>query len=439
MARQLYETRTIEAVHAMDEAVFFDEFFHYLREIGAWPLLEQLDPEGRQGSLYTFIQFVMVVLDCPDDEATPSYKTDDGRPVPHVTGEKRPDVRANRHAKKVEVTVYGWKLWVVWEPQMKMPLALAIDDIQVHDNQHAYEVLAQAQQNVAGIARIRSVALDRGFLDGKLLSRIEKDGILIYIPAKANMRVAQDAREIARRAWEEGQRGRSLEGCVVRERHEKVRHGSGKKAPTEILTTTLVGVRELGCDWWNEDGSNSKENSKSYEPKLLNATVVLRWDGAAKEAEHEVVILTTNPAQDPFEAFDGYDDRSLIENTCNREAKEQWFLEHHPKRSEAGVRVHAYSVFMCMALVVGFRVHRSNSDRARLRGQETGIARYRRELRTNNWDKVMVFTEEHFGIFRNYEFALLGGLSVLRNERKGESLAVVLERYGVPAQRADSS
>lgn len=208
VARQLYETHTIEAVHAMDEAVFFDEFFHYLREIGAWPLLEELDPEGRQGPLYTFIQFVMVVLmrcvggvqsmlamrdllltdealmelvgfnahqvkagstkrglerrttpveirgpfsidtvadnivsvgneqlvkmfngvirclvkqkllgknldvvlDCTDDEATPSYKTDDGRPVPHVTREKRPDVRANRHAKKVEVTVYGWKL-----------------------------------------------------------------------------------------------------------------------------------------------------------------------------------------------------------------------------------------------------------------------------------------------------------------------------------------
>ena len=33
--------------------------------------------------------------------------TDDGRAVPHVTREKRPDVRANRHAKKVKVQVFG--------------------------------------------------------------------------------------------------------------------------------------------------------------------------------------------------------------------------------------------------------------------------------------------------------------------------------------------
>jgi len=33
-----------------------------------------------------------VVLDATDDEATPKYKTDDGREVPHVTRKKRPDV-----------------------------------------------------------------------------------------------------------------------------------------------------------------------------------------------------------------------------------------------------------------------------------------------------------------------------------------------------------
>ena len=32
------------------------------------------------------------MLDATDDEATPSYQTDDGREVPHVTREKRPEV-----------------------------------------------------------------------------------------------------------------------------------------------------------------------------------------------------------------------------------------------------------------------------------------------------------------------------------------------------------
>ena len=109
-----------------------------------------------------FPKKVDAVLDTTDNEATPSYGTDDGRDVPSVTREKRPDVRANRHAKKVKVTVFGWKIWVVWEPNSGMPLAMQIDDINVADNRHASAVLAQARQNVEGYATIRSVALDRG-------------------------------------------------------------------------------------------------------------------------------------------------------------------------------------------------------------------------------------------------------------------------------------
>jgi len=52
-----------------------------------------------------FAKDLDVVLDGTDNEATPTYQTDDGRAVPHVTREKRPDVRANRHAKKVKVQV----------------------------------------------------------------------------------------------------------------------------------------------------------------------------------------------------------------------------------------------------------------------------------------------------------------------------------------------
>lgn len=264
VAKEIYETRAIDHVHALNETAFFDELFHYLREIGVWPLLEELDPDEREGALYPFVRFVLftimrcvggvqsmlatqgllltdeglmgllgfnaiqvregatarglarrttpveirgpfsyetvadnivrvgpeklaqmyngairclaaqgmfpkkldVVLDATDDEATPNYETDDGRPVPHVRREKRPDIRANRHAKKVEVTAWGWKIWLVWEPQAKVPLAMVVDGINVADNEHAYEVLQQAKNNVAGYATIRSVALDRGFLDG---------------------------------------------------------------------------------------------------------------------------------------------------------------------------------------------------------------------------------------------------------------------------------
>ena len=198
-------------------------------------------------------------------------------------------------------------------------------------------------------------------------------------------------------------------------------------------------IHELACDWWNADGDSSKANAKTFKPRLLRATVVLRWDGAPKEADKEVVLLTTDPSDDPFVAFDAYDDRSLIENTCNREAKEHWWLEHHPKRSEAGVRVQAYFVFLCMALVAGFRAYKSKTDEAERRGQELGITRYRRQLEASTRDRLLVFIGAHFAILRSYEFALLLGVTVRERQALGETVETVLRRYGVPPPTIDSS
>lgn len=530
VALEVHRTHAMDRIAALNEAAFFDELFHYVREIGAWPLLEQLDPADRKGALLPFLQFVLFtimrcvggvqsmlathellltdealmallgfnavqveqgstergvsrrtkpveirgpfsyetvadnivklgseklealfngvirclaaqrifpkhidgVLDATDDEATPSYQTDEGGEVPHVTREKRPDVRANRHAKKVEVTVFGWKVWIVWEATTRIPLALRIDGINVSDNEHALAVLEQAKDNVAQHATLRSVALDRGFLDGKLLWAIEHQlGLLIYVPAKSNLTIAQEARRIARQAAEQTAQGRTLEGCVYRQRQRTVTRGAGKKATRETLTTIVVGIRELPADWWTERGSSSESNSKTFQPKLLRATVVLQWDGVAAEAGKEVVLLTTDPSNDPFVAFDAYDDRSLIENECNREAKEHWFLEHHPKRSEAGVRVHAYFVFLCMALVAAFRLYKAKTDAVERRGQDTGIARYRRQLEMTNRDRVVVFVGESFGIVKNWELMLLVGVSVRERDLMGESVETVLHRYGV--------
>ena len=528
VARTLHETRTMDQVYPLNEAAFFDELFHFIREIGAWDLLGDLDPKSREGALYPFLQFVLftimrcvggmqsmlatrdvlltdealmgvlgfnaaqvrdgsndrgldrrtkpveirgafsyetvadnlvtvdkeklaamfngvvrclakqgmfpkridAVLDATDNEATPGYETDDGKEVPSVTREKRPDVRANRRAKKIKVTVFGWKVWVVWEPVSRIPLAITIDGINVADNEHAYEVLSQARKNVEGYATIRSVALDRGFLDGDLLSKIDGDDVIIYIPARSNLTITTDAREIARRAEALALQGQSLEGTTYKERIEKVKHGAGKNATVEERKTVVVGIRELPCDWWKAGGSSSAANSKTFQPKLLNATVVLRWDGAPADAEKEVVLLTTNPDKDPFAAFDAYDDRSLIENTCNREAKESWFLEHHPKRSEAGMRVHAYFVFMCMGLVSAFRSYKEQAEEAAFKGEDTGIARFRRQLEMRNRDKVVVFCGEHFGIFRNFEVMMLLGATVRDRALMGESLHTVFQRHG---------
>ena len=146
------------------------------------------------------------------------------------------------------------------------------------------------------------------------------------------------------------------------------------------------------------------------------------------------MILTTDPAADPFAAFDAYDDRSLIENTCNREAKESWFLERHPKRSEAGVRAHAYFVFTCMALVTAFRLHQQAAEAAESRGEATGIGRFRRQLEARNRDQVIVFCGERFGIFRHHEVCLRLGLPVRERALLGESAQTVLAHYRAKAR-----
>ncbi len=227
--------------------------------------------------------------------------------------------------------------------------------------------------------------------------------------------------------------GQKLDGATYAERVEQVTHGSGKHATTEERKTIVVGVREVPCEWWRKGGSSSEANKKDFVPKQLNATVVLRWDGAPQNAEREVVILTTDPSADPFVAFDSYDDRSLIENTCNREAKESWFLERHPKRSEAGMRVHAYFVLMCMSLTTAFRMHQQKADAAELQGQRTGITRYRRALEARDRDKVAVFADGHYGIFRNSEVMQLLGAVVRDRALIGESIPIVLARYGIAA------
>ncbi len=214
-----------------------------------------------------------------------------------------------------------------------------VSPLNVADHAHAYAVVEQARQNVEGYATLRSLALDRGFLDGKLLSKLDGDGIVIDIPAKSNMTITTDAREMARRAERLAAQGRDLPGCTYTERIEQVRRGSGK-----------------------------------------NATV---------------------------------DERKTV------------------------VRVHAYFVFTCMALVTAFRLHQAHAEEAERRGEDTGIGRFRRQLEMKNRDQVVVFCGEHFGVFRNFECAVLLGATVRDRAVMGETVRAVRNRCGVPT--ADSS
>jgi hypothetical protein len=62
VADHLYCRKEMDTVYTLDEATLFDFFFHYLREIEVFPLLEELDPETQERQNIPFLQFILVYL-----------------------------------------------------------------------------------------------------------------------------------------------------------------------------------------------------------------------------------------------------------------------------------------------------------------------------------------------------------------------------------------
>ena len=83
-----------------------------------------------------------------------------------------------------------------------------------------------------------------------------------------------------------------------------------------------------------------------------------------------------------------------------------------------------------MGLVSAFRSYKEQAEEAAFKGEDTGIARFRRQLEMRNRDKVVVFCGEHFGIFRNFEVMMLLGATVRDRALMGESLHTVFQRHG---------
>jgi hypothetical protein len=131
--------------------------------------------------------------------------------------------RKHGELKAASVTLYGWKIWAIYEIKTGIPLAIKIDTIEKPDNLHLLAVLEQAKENVAESSTIDSLVIDRGLLDGKVLYEIDQQGIEFVIPLKRNMEAAKDARQLAL----------DCETFIPMSREIEVTHGYGKKKYTE--------------------------------------------------------------------------------------------------------------------------------------------------------------------------------------------------------------
>jgi hypothetical protein len=101
--------------------------------------------------------------------------------------------------------------------------------------------------------------------------------------------------------------------------------------------------------------------------------------------------------------FDDDDDRSLIENCCIKEAKQQWNLGHPPQKTEGAVRVHVLFTLRMFALATAYRLQCEREDRG---GEPVGWQRWRRQLLEETRDQVIVFAQGYYGIFHLAEYSL---------------------------------
>jgi len=138
-------------------------------------------------------------------------------------------IKGQKEPVTEEYYMDGWKVLVLIDVQTRLPLALKLVSIADYEGKWLVPLLEEAQSNLGTHARITTIVIDRGYLDGEDLFRVHQMGLRFVIVGKANMSVVADAQGVAR-----GER------ATVRER--VVHHGHGKHATQQRLRTELVGV-----------------------------------------------------------------------------------------------------------------------------------------------------------------------------------------------------
>lgn len=324
--------------------------------------------------------------------------------------------------------LFGWKLVALMDLHTRIPLAVHVIKIEAYEGEWLVPLVRQAQANLGDHARIVTVVADRGYLDGVDLWEIHQMDIIFVMLVKAGMKVRNAAL------------AKAAQGQVDR-RSRTVRHGHGRFATSETLTTEVVAVTDLSeyLQFGPPPEPGQRRNRKKN-PRL-NAVVVRVWNNRVLgEGGH--VYLTNGPVKEAFAVFDTYDGRSLIENGLFREGKGPWVLEHAPQKNENAVRGHVVFTMAVMALTTAYRIWRRQQELAVEEAPPTGFVlldgegttAWRRRLWQQNRDKVIVFVGNHYGIFHATEFVILAGLRINPKGIPPElgSPADILARYGLP-------
>jgi Transposase DDE domain len=266
------------------------------------------------------------------------------------------------------------------------------------------------------------VIFDKGFLDGPTLWWLEQQEISFVVPAKTNMAVTVDAR------------AQAVAGAdtTVGRRVHTVRHGQGRTAWTERLETEVVGITGLTTyDQYGTPEHTRHATRRDFQAHPINAVVVRKWQGKDYGPGGKTVFLTNATVAKPLQPFDDYDERSLIENCCIKEAKQQWDLGHPPQKTARAVRVHVVFTLLMFALATAYRLQCEREAKGK---EPVGWQRWRRQLLEHTRDKVIVFAQGYYGIFHLAEYSLLLGVRLKDIPPEIGSRQQALANYGLPVR-----
>jgi hypothetical protein len=301
---------------------------------------------------------------------------------------------------EIEVTVYGWNVFLVIDAVTKMPWAVNVGQIQAPEALWARALVTQARLNLAGDARLSQVVFDQGCLDGTTRWWLDQHGLRFVVPANTNVAVTADARAQAAA-------GQDLTGG---RRVHTVRHGQGRTAWTERVETEVVGMTGLTTyDHYGTPEHARQANRRDVQANLINAVVVRTWQGKDDGPGGKTVFLTNAPVEQPLQPFDAYDDRRRIEPGWIKDATPQGDLGHPPQQPARAGRVPVVWTLRLVALATAYRLPWAREATG---GEPVGWQRWRRQRWEQTRDHVIVCAQGDDGILHRAESSRLVGVTL---------------------------
>src|SRR5438270_10954413 len=98
-------------------------------------------------------------------------------------------VKGQKERATEEYYVYGWKVLVLIDVHTRLPLAMKVVKIQEYEGSWLVPLLEQAQRNLGTRGRIRTIVIDRGYLDGEDLWQVHQQGIIFVEVIRINLRI----------------------------------------------------------------------------------------------------------------------------------------------------------------------------------------------------------------------------------------------------------